>query len=92
MSVGFREAYLLAPSRTLDDVATDRTVAAAAGADAWFVFSLSGGKDCGAVSALAMHYLDSIGQPNHFPTAGAVIDRFAELLARASDRRTRKAA
>jgi 3'-phosphoadenosine 5'-phosphosulfate sulfotransferase (PAPS reductase)/FAD synthetase len=49
--------------RALDEIATDPIIDEAAAARAWFVFSLSGGKDCGAVSALTMRYLDSIGHP-----------------------------
>lgn len=44
-------------------IVSDPMIDAAAAAGAVFVFSLSGGKDCGAVSAAAMAYLDSIGHP-----------------------------
>jgi hypothetical protein len=56
------QSDLFAPVRGLDEIATDPMVDEALRAGAWVEFSLSGGKDCGAVSALTMLYLDSIGQ------------------------------
>lgn len=44
-------------------IATDPMIDDAARAGAIFVFSLSGGKDCGAASALAMQHLDQLGHP-----------------------------
>lgn len=44
-------------------IATDPMIDAAARSGAVFAFSLSGGKDCGAASALAMEYLDQLGHP-----------------------------
>lgn len=44
-------------------VSLDPMIVEAAEAGAWFEFSLSGGKDCGAVSAEAMAWLDSVGHP-----------------------------
>lgn len=60
---GGQFALFPAPERDPDDVATDEMIDQAAREGAWFVFSLSGGKDCGAVSALAMLHLDSLGHP-----------------------------
>lgn len=47
----------------LDEVATDPVIEAAIDAGGWFVFSLSGGKDSGALSLAAMAYLDRRGHP-----------------------------
>ncbi len=44
-------------------ISLDPMIVEAALAGAWFEFSLSGGKDCGAVSAEAMAWLDSVGHP-----------------------------
>lgn len=49
--------------RPLDSIARDPMIDAALRDGARVVFNLSGGKDCGAVSALTMLYLDSIGHP-----------------------------
>jgi 3'-phosphoadenosine 5'-phosphosulfate sulfotransferase (PAPS reductase)/FAD synthetase len=57
-------ADLFAPPRGPDDVATDPMVDEAARQGAWFVYSLSGGKDCGAVAALADKHLDQLGHPS----------------------------
>lgn len=46
-----------------DGIATDAMIDRAVQADAVIVFSLSGGKDCGAVAALANKHLDAIGHP-----------------------------
>ena len=59
------QADLFRRARGPDDIAVDATIVDAAAAGAWFVFSLSGGKDCGAVSALANLYLDSIDHPRN---------------------------
>lgn len=50
-------------------IATDPLIDQLARDGAVFVFSLSGGKDCGAASALAMQYLDQIGHPRHLRLA-----------------------
>lgn len=47
----------------LDRIAMDPMIDAALRAGAWVIFNLSGGKDCGAVSAMTNVYLDSIGHP-----------------------------
>ncbi|MBY9062326.1 phosphoadenosine phosphosulfate reductase family protein [Sphingomonas yunnanensis] len=57
------QTSLFAPSPSSDEIALDPMIQEAALAGAWFVFSLSGGKDCGAVSALANRWLDEIGHP-----------------------------
>lgn len=60
---GLPQPDLFAPIKGLDEIATDPLVDQALRDGAWVEFSLSGGKDCGAVSALTMLYLDSIGHP-----------------------------
>lgn len=47
----------------LDRIATDPMIETALRAGAWVIFNLSGGKDCGAVAAMTIAYLDSIGHP-----------------------------
>lgn len=49
--------------REPDEIATDAEIDEALRAGALVVFNLSGGKDCGAVSAMTMLYLDRIGHP-----------------------------
>jgi 3'-phosphoadenosine 5'-phosphosulfate sulfotransferase (PAPS reductase)/FAD synthetase len=57
------QSEMFAAEVPVRSLSLDPLIEAAARAGAWFVFSLSGGKDCGAVSALAMAWLDSIGHP-----------------------------
>lgn len=57
------QASLFESTRGIDEIATDPLVDQALRDGAWVEFSLSGGKDCGAVSALTMKYLDAIGHP-----------------------------
>jgi 3'-phosphoadenosine 5'-phosphosulfate sulfotransferase (PAPS reductase)/FAD synthetase len=56
-------ADLFIPERQPDQVATDPMIEEAARAGAWFVFSQSGGKDCGAALALGNRWLDALGHP-----------------------------
>ena len=54
---------LLTPERQPGEVALDPAVIEAARDGAWFVFSLSGGKDSGAMVVAANAWLDSVGHP-----------------------------
>lgn len=51
--------------RSIDDIELDPMIEQAARDGALFAFSLSGGKDCGAVAALTMQWLDSVGHPRN---------------------------
>jgi 3'-phosphoadenosine 5'-phosphosulfate sulfotransferase (PAPS reductase)/FAD synthetase len=53
----------LKPERRLDQIATDSMIDEAIRKGAYVVFNLSGGKDCGAVSAMTQLYLDAQGHP-----------------------------
>lgn len=57
------QTLLFEDTRRPDEIAIDPMIEDAARAGAWIVFSLSGGKDCGAVAALATLWLDEIGHP-----------------------------
>jgi 3'-phosphoadenosine 5'-phosphosulfate sulfotransferase (PAPS reductase)/FAD synthetase len=60
---------MFTPARALDEIAVDPMIVEAVRAGARVVFNLSGGKDCGAVSALTMLWLDSIGHPRELRLA-----------------------
>lgn len=63
------QADFFTPDRALDGIAHDPMIEAALRNGARVVFNLSGGKDCGAVSALTNLYLDSIGHPRELRMA-----------------------
>jgi 3'-phosphoadenosine 5'-phosphosulfate sulfotransferase (PAPS reductase)/FAD synthetase len=54
---------LFAPNRAVDEVGTDETIDAAIADGAIFVFSLSGGKDSGALALATNLHLDRLGHP-----------------------------
>lgn len=56
-------------ARALDEISTDPMIDAAVAAGARVVFNLSGGKDCGAISALTMKHLDAIRHPRELRLA-----------------------
>jgi 3'-phosphoadenosine 5'-phosphosulfate sulfotransferase (PAPS reductase)/FAD synthetase len=60
---------LFSQDQSLDAIATDPMIDEAVRAGARVVMNLSGGKDCGAVSAMTMLYLDAIGHPRELRSA-----------------------